>query len=326
MKQRIQYIDRLKGVLIILVVCGHFMEFALKQKPDPIFLNVLDSFHMPMFMFLSGLVITKTPSRNKSFIKTISFLMPVLTIGVLFSLYDHKTIDFLLFDNMKAGYWYLFVLGEFYLFISLFNIKITKERKCFDVLFAIIFFLVIALLNKTTDSTINGLFSFKQCYAYWPWFVLGYFTYKYHLMDWLYKNNWVYTACLILEIPVLYAVLNGHQYLIKLANLCPIIILTFIFRKREKESTFFDNTLSYIGRNTLDIYIYHFFIVVNINLQMVGTWLNTTNNHIIETFFVVLISIIICYISILMGRIIKNSFVLDSVIYGRFITKVLSIL
>jgi uncharacterized membrane protein YcfT len=53
--QRIQYIDRLKGLAIILVVMGHIFGF---HQPDDGINTFIYTFHMPLFMFLSGLVIS----------------------------------------------------------------------------------------------------------------------------------------------------------------------------------------------------------------------------------------------------------------------------
>jgi fucose 4-O-acetylase-like acetyltransferase len=60
MNDRIQYIDRLKGLAILLVVIGHLMAFCTNGERNPIY-EVICSFHMPLFMFLSGLVLTYTP-------------------------------------------------------------------------------------------------------------------------------------------------------------------------------------------------------------------------------------------------------------------------
>ena len=60
MNYRIQYIDRLKGLAILLVVIGHLMAFCTHGERNPIY-EVICSFHMPLFMFLSGLVLTYTP-------------------------------------------------------------------------------------------------------------------------------------------------------------------------------------------------------------------------------------------------------------------------
>ena len=54
-KQRIDYIDRMKGLAIFLVVMGHVSRMAFAQSDDVVY-RVIGSFHMPLFMFLSGLV------------------------------------------------------------------------------------------------------------------------------------------------------------------------------------------------------------------------------------------------------------------------------
>lgn len=55
MNSRIDYIDRLKGLTIFLVVMGHVYGMAFSQSND-IFYKFIYSFHMPLFMFLSSLV------------------------------------------------------------------------------------------------------------------------------------------------------------------------------------------------------------------------------------------------------------------------------
>lgn len=57
---RVQYIDRLKGLAIILVVMGHIFGFSQLEDGINTFIY---TFHMPLFMFLSGLVISTTPFK-----------------------------------------------------------------------------------------------------------------------------------------------------------------------------------------------------------------------------------------------------------------------
>ena len=55
MKQRILYIDRIKGLAIILVVVGHLYTFS--EATDGNLVNkLIGSFHMALFMFVSGFV------------------------------------------------------------------------------------------------------------------------------------------------------------------------------------------------------------------------------------------------------------------------------
>lgn len=53
--KRIDYIDRLKGLAIALVVMGHVYLFSYNHSSSTI-PNVIGSFHMALFMFLSGFV------------------------------------------------------------------------------------------------------------------------------------------------------------------------------------------------------------------------------------------------------------------------------
>lgn len=55
MKNRIDYIDRMKGLAIFLVVLGHVYMFSF-NKSESVLPSIIGSFHMPLFMFLSGLV------------------------------------------------------------------------------------------------------------------------------------------------------------------------------------------------------------------------------------------------------------------------------
>ena len=48
MKQRIDYIDRMKGLAIFLVVMGHIYGMAFAQSDDVAY-RVISSFHMPLF-------------------------------------------------------------------------------------------------------------------------------------------------------------------------------------------------------------------------------------------------------------------------------------
>lgn len=53
--KRVDYIDRMKGFAIFLVVMGHVYFISLSNSSAAVS-QVIYSFHMSLFMFLSGLV------------------------------------------------------------------------------------------------------------------------------------------------------------------------------------------------------------------------------------------------------------------------------
>ena len=84
MKQRIQYIDRLKGVAMMSVLIIHVIVIGnLSETPDAI-AHHLYPIAMPLFMFLSGLVISSVPWGKKLFKKLAVLLMPFFIVGTLF--------------------------------------------------------------------------------------------------------------------------------------------------------------------------------------------------------------------------------------------------
>lgn len=60
MKQRILYFDWIKGLAIILVVMGHLYTFS-ETTSGNLINKLIGSFHMPLFMYVSGFVAFTPP-------------------------------------------------------------------------------------------------------------------------------------------------------------------------------------------------------------------------------------------------------------------------
>lgn len=58
MKERIQYIDAMRGFAILLVVIGHLIQYNFEDAFHNDIFNIIYSFHMPLFFFISGCVST----------------------------------------------------------------------------------------------------------------------------------------------------------------------------------------------------------------------------------------------------------------------------
>ena len=112
-------IDNTKGILIFLVVLGHFLEFNVTSRTSVI-LNFIYSFHMPVFVFLSGYL---AKYNSKKMIKKI--LLPYVIFQIIAFLFYN------FFDPTKftliAPYhslWYMFALFFWYMLIPfLDNVK-----------------------------------------------------------------------------------------------------------------------------------------------------------------------------------------------------------
>lgn len=129
---RLRYIDIAKGFAIICVVCGHVLIYDFygftEAWSKSLLVQFIYSFHMPLFFFLSGLVVSP-PSSVKDIPKDIwkrfrTLLMPMFVIGGIYSLAIKHDLSFLA-DGMKYGYWYFIALFYCYLlnYLTINNLK-----------------------------------------------------------------------------------------------------------------------------------------------------------------------------------------------------------
>lgn len=189
MKQRIDYIDRMKGLAIFLVVMGHVYGMAFAQSDDVAY-RVISSFHMPLFMFLSGLVacsgvVAPYWGIGKLSKKLKGLLLPLIVFGMCFTTTISKDfltslIGFLESPN-KNGYWYLMTLAVFYVSLSLYRLNV-KQKWYIDVALAIAIWGGMFALWKYTAQT-KDYFCMLNCGNFYPFFMLGVMTTKYNFLD-----------------------------------------------------------------------------------------------------------------------------------------------
>lgn len=97
MKQRITYIDGAKGILIILVVLGHILNYAnpgYDILPYTLVQVVISSFHMPAFFLLSGILADEAVWKGRSLRRLVqsrcrTLLVPYFFFECVAILYQH---------------------------------------------------------------------------------------------------------------------------------------------------------------------------------------------------------------------------------------------
>ncbi|WP_288360957.1 acyltransferase family protein [uncultured Bacteroides sp.] len=328
MKQRINYIDRMKGMAILLVVMGHLYFFSYGQS-DSIVFCFISSFHMPLFMFLSGLVSSPSLSLMCCVKKILRLLLPMLFFGLCFTVsfsqinaIEELGLLFISFIQKasKNGYWYLMSLSLFYISLQFFRLNRCNSI-IKDALIALVTYLIFFIGWKLTAQVIDPLCLLNST-DFYPFFILGYFASKYNWIEYFNTHNWLFTMAL-----VGYLIFFDRQFPIHIVDsiserfivrLCAIIVITMLFAEREKEDSVVEHALAYIGRNTLDIYVLHYFFVNSINLVIVDKWLQSTGNTPLSFVVSLLLAIPITYVSIGLGYILHKSKILNKIAYGKF--------
>lgn len=322
MKNRIKYIDRMKGFAILLVVMGHVYLFSLGQSRCVMY-DVIGSFHMPLFMFLSGMVAVKgiTPpywTLSQLRHKLLGLLIPMSVFGVLFSMtfgpidtfaeFCDRVMGFVNSPN-KLGYWYLMSLAVFYLSLQLFRIN-KSNSKVVEVFIAFGTWLAFYCGWKWTAQTHDPL-CLLNCGNFYFFFILGVFCSKYGLIDKMMRHNILFTMGLMGYMVLFDFVAPFHAFgsIVKhiVLPLCALLVVIPLFVKREHESSFVECQLEYIGKNSLDIYVLHYFLITNINLDVVDEWLQMSGNLFLSIMMTSFLSIVIAYVCVGVGNALRQS-------------------
>lgn len=202
-KQRLDYLDLLKGFAIFLMVIGHFLSwtFAPDSNPTPgaMFVkNLIYTFHMPLFFFISGYLLYLKRDRNFdiSFCATTiqkrvqSLVLP----GFAFMLLNYFHTDIMHFE------WFLKSLFEFYLIFCAikFITKWFNDNIILEILLQIITITALFICAKTFDNPLlNEFIPFSNLAHKYPYFALGFYFHKININRFLQKNDILYTCSLI---------------------------------------------------------------------------------------------------------------------------------
>lgn len=160
--KRIPYFDHLKGILILLVVLGHFL---LEYQSVPIFgmlAKIIYIFHMPAFLFVSGYLSKSENARNKrSILYLLSAYLIFNSLYMLFSyIHYHSSISL---TTPYYSLWYLLAMVVF---------RLTVERVS-NLKYALPISFLLSLLAGFCFS-IDNTFSLARIICFYPFFLGGY--------------------------------------------------------------------------------------------------------------------------------------------------------
>lgn len=163
------YVDNLKCLLIILVVVGHFVDIALDESEllQSLFVFIY-AFHMPLFIFVNGLLCDKIiKSKNRVIDKVVVFMGLYIALkAILFftrTVIGQEDIKFHLFEEDGVP-WYLFATAAYYV--------ITYILRNINKVWLFVFSIVLALLVGY-DPDINDVFVLSRIIVFYPFFIVG---------------------------------------------------------------------------------------------------------------------------------------------------------
>lgn len=330
--QRIGYIDAMRGFTMFLVVLGHVVALCWQLGPDtPSFHHYFTQMRMPMFFFISGFVLYKAGVvwDWQQIVRFFKKKIPVQLISpfIFLVIFLHVTGTPLFngfIDKTKAGYWFTFVLLEYYVFYATVRF-VFRNRWASWILLALGIFMysvcwpTMTVHNQTADNAL-ALISAHQ-WRFFLFFVLGTFTKQYFgQVERLLDSKWLLPLCIAIffgmnafadVLPVKAIPMKG------LLALTGLVIMFSFFRNRQalfSQQTRLGRTMQYVGRRTLDIYLIHFFLLPRYLSEY--TLFKDHPMPVIEFFVSSLIAIMIIAVCLLISNIIRLSPFLARFLFG----------
>jgi fucose 4-O-acetylase-like acetyltransferase len=259
-KERDLGFDFLKGVLIFLMVYGHVIARYLNSH-DIVFAWIY-TFHMPLFIFISGYFSYHTLIESPRYIthKIFHHLLLPAIIWSTFCLcifYDRNAHPLVNMVNATRSYWFLFCLAYLY-FIG--GIIVKKRYKyAIAIILSVIGFLI---------YQVKGVkyIEYYQLIRQFPVFFLGIFCCEYKKLIKVKHVVLTFFICLIIYMGGILLVLQNHpfwyirshdNYLLRaVINITGTIVFYIIFYNLYYvNKNYIGKTFVFLGRNTMGIYL-----------------------------------------------------------------------
>ena len=329
--QRIEEIDILKGIAIFLMVMGHALSFVFKLSEldtypsDALFVrNVIYSFHMPLFFFLSGYVINlkgKEYNFYNNYIiiqkRFISIALPALSYIIVYSVLNGK----LMYEWFLPA---LFLNIVFFCLIKTFFHYLNVGGGKIEIVATLAIYVAVYVLIP--DSFVSLKWDFK----FFIYFYMGSLFFNIKFLDTLkaMKNRCLtelfYTISVIIYILSFYfGFMKGVRFQLGLlTSITGIFICFYLSQYQNYIPSKLRSFIIWMGKNTILIYILHFLIIPS--WSSAGdyfVWLAKGNTIKLSIMIQLLYGILITLYTILLtgfvGWILSKSKIANLLLFGR---------
>lgn len=337
--ERMEYLDALRGVAMLNVIYFHIHVYLLGESS--VVNDFLVRWRMPLFFFISGFfafapIYDKALMQKRVRNRLLKQLYPTFVVWILFILCswilgDASLKEYILhgiYDPAKVGYWFTFSLVQVFVIYALFAYILSYFKISFKIQTVIYLFVIaifgllslVAIDDSVMSGTLRKIWNIL-CLGKTIKFVMFFFSGALIRMHWkrvyiVIRHYWFAVVCLIIFAITFLFTPDGENsgaaiYLAsRISGLLFMISLFNCIKQSVSSATYIGQYLQRIGRNTLPIYLFHFFILLLIPhfIDNVG-WLlrHLTANPVIELISFTTFSVIIAEITLVVDSLLKMS-------------------
>lgn len=270
--ERIAYIDALRGTTMLLVVYSHLCGFCLGDW-SVAGNGVLMLFRLPTFFFISGWLFGRQgPLWSIDAMRhTIGhkFMVQIVPTVIFLLLLAPPPSFFWQLGAMKGGYWFTFVLFEFFILSIVSDRLLGRLAPLGALLLSLAAFLYDAYYNTffcrtTTLRYMLGFLSFSP-WRFYIFFSIGVLVRRHFTVFIAFIDRfWVLPLAVVLFAMVAMMPVEGSVWLTWWRFLlCGVLGVLTVFTLFRRCSSVLGRQrwLTFLGRRTLDVYLLHYFLL-----------------------------------------------------------------
>ena len=328
-KQRIEYIDAMRGFTMILVVFAHVCHFCLgdsRMGGNAVFIL----FRLPCFFLISGWLFEPIAQRPFKEVAKHKAMVQLLPTFIFLLLLAPPPEFFHQLGAVKGGYWFTFALFEFFILYMTMVRASRRLTPIFAITLTLVSFIYSRYYNSirsAADESVLMLMDFLGFLSVITWRFFIFF----YLGTWIRRNfdafiRWTSKPAVIGLITVAFlltASTSHHDNLLFEifrfygGGITGMIMVFTFFRLSVSwlNRWRISKPLQYVGTRTLDIYLLHFFFLPRFLIAYAGQ-LAEYNNRLFEFGYIMAVSLVVLAISLVASYVIRLSPFLGHYLFG----------
>ena len=308
-KRNVTY-DYLRGFAMLSIVIGHLYYYVGRSEGSWVF-NICETMELPVFMYISGLLahvsVDRYGFRKLIMSKVVRLLFPLISFYIIWGLWDSFYWLGFWMKEHKNGYWFVLVLFE--LMVTLSFVKMLSFRfKVKTIYVNAVIYAIVTIFSFMIPSRgwINCLFCVKLYWHYYPFFMMGYYSYKFNKL--LVPQYALVYLLLYLLVLIIFRDNLWKNVINMVANLFSLSFLLSVFSTNFKP---LKNVFAVVGVNSLQVYMLHFFLLFPI-LKV----LPVVENRWLEFPYYLMIASAIIFVTIAISKLLMKSSWLAMFLFG----------
>ena len=333
MNKRLSYMDALRGVGMLMVVYHHLIVMGMRDAGYNSPVNaVIRPIFMPLFFFISGyfsarlLQVDNSQIKNVVISKVQGLLIPTVVMFSFCLIYFRLNPYEFLVDSFKCGYWFtwvLFVITLIFLFVSVFlpsRIKVGGQ-----IMIGIILYFLGKRMNE--GNVLVASLSLDFVCLYYIYYIMGIIVrVKEPLINGFLKNKWFLTVMFLLSVlPFFVSVVGIKRDVLSCLQIFVLFVIFKFYAPYFDRNDGFGRCLQKIGKHSLEVYFLHYYLLFKIDFLC--RWLSQLTSDycfrshscifVVEIVLVGVIAMAICYLCMMIKKILAVFPVITKLCFGR---------